>query len=100
MRYDKPIYFQSVTAGEYDASTGNYGEDKVDETPRYASVTDTGVETLNLIYGELKQGSYTVRLQTHFTGAFDYIRIGSKRYRVDFERKLRTKHVFVVSEVQ
>ena len=27
MRYDTPIYFQKVTQGEYDPTTGDYGED-------------------------------------------------------------------------
>nr|DAJ09308.1 MAG TPA: hypothetical protein [Caudoviricetes sp.]DAQ66546.1 MAG TPA: hypothetical protein [Caudoviricetes sp.]DAZ02743.1 MAG TPA: hypothetical protein [Caudoviricetes sp.]DAZ77738.1 MAG TPA: hypothetical protein [Caudoviricetes sp.] len=55
---------------------------------------------MNLVYGSIKQGSKTVRLQMHYKKPFDRIRIGNALYRVDFERKLRTKHVFVVSEVQ
>nr|DAF28441.1 MAG TPA: ASCH domain protein [Caudoviricetes sp.]DAJ14583.1 MAG TPA: ASCH domain protein [Siphoviridae sp. ctdzB12] len=55
---------------------------------------------MNLVYGAIKQGSKTVRLQMHYKKPFDLIRIGNVLYRVDFERKLRTKHVFVVSEVQ
>ena len=100
MRYDKPVYFQRITSGEYDASTGDYGADAVSEVKRYADVTDSGVETLNLIYGEVKQGCKTIRLQNHYNEPFDRIRIGSSIYRADFSRKLRTKHIFVVSEVQ
>ena len=55
---------------------------------------------MNLIYGAFKQGVKTIRLQNHYNEPFDRIRIGDAVYRVDFERKLRTKHVFVVSEVQ
>ena len=62
--------------------------------------SDTGTETMNLVYGEIKQGSLTIQLQTHYKELFNRIRVGRKVYRVDFERKLRTKHVFVVSEVQ
>lgn len=100
MRFDTPIYFVSIQAGEYDASTGNYGEDTATEEVRYGAVTDTGTETMTIVYGALKQGSKTVRLQSHYTKPFDSIRIGEKHYRVDRERKLRTKHIFVVSEVQ
>lgn len=100
MRYDTPIYFQSIQPGDYDASTGNYGEDTTTEVKKYASVTDSGVETMNLIYGELKQGSKTIRIQMHYDAAFDRIRIGSKIYRVDFSRILRNIQTFVVSEVQ
>lgn len=99
MRYDKPIFFQRITPGEFNASTGDYGEDVVAEVQKRASVTDTGANTLKLVYGEIKQGSLTVRLQTHYTEPFDRIRIDDKRYRVDMERKLRNAHVFVVSEV-
>lgn len=103
MRFDTPVYFQHIKPGEYDTSPenyGNYGEDTVTEVMKYASVTDTGADTLQLVYGELKQGSKTVRLQNHYNEAFDRIRIGETIYRVDRQRKLRTKHAFIVSEVQ
>jgi hypothetical protein len=99
MRYDTPVYFQTIET-EYDASTGNYGEDIITEEKRYASVTNTGIETLNIIYGEIKQGVKTVRLQNYYEKPFDRIRIGNKVYRVDRERPLRLKYTFVVSEVQ
>lgn len=104
MRYDTPVYFQSVKAGEYDAETGNYGADTVQEVKRYASVTSSGVDTLNLVYGGIKQGSLTVRLQNSYTEPFDRIRIGdednAKFYRVDMSRQQRVKQAFIVSEVQ
>lgn len=100
MRFDTPIYFQSVVRGEYNATTGDYADDTAEEVERYASVSDTGTDTLTLVYGGLKQGSLTIRLQSVYDGIFDYIRIGSKRYRVDKIRTLRHKQTFIVSEVQ
>lgn len=100
MRFDTPIYFQKITKVEYDASTGNYSDDIVEETLRYADVTDTGTQTLMLIYGTIKQGILTVRLQNHYDEPFDRLRIGDVIYKVDSSRKLRMKHVLVVSEVQ
>lgn len=100
MRYDKAVYFQTVEHGAYNPDTGDYADDHVTEVKKYGSVSDTGTETMNLIYGSIKQGSLTIQLQTHYKKPFDRIRIGNALYRVDFERKLRTKHVFVVSEVQ
>lgn len=91
MRYDTPIYFQSITPGEYDKTTGDYGPEVVTESERYASVTDTGTEAMTLVYGTIKQGSKVVRLQNHYSGAFDYIRIGDIRYQVDLARNLRSK---------
>ena len=99
MRYDKPIYFQTVELGEY-LPNGDYAEDAVTEVQRYASVTDSGAQTMLLVYGGIKQGSKTIRLQNHYEDPFSYIRIDSKRYRVDTQRKLRRGHTFVVSEVQ
>ena len=100
MRFDTPIYFQRIIPGKYDASTGDYGEDTLSEEMRYAAVTHSARETMNLIYGEIKQGSLTIRLQNHYTKPFDRIKIGEKVYRVDSERSLRAKTTFVVSEVQ
>lgn len=96
MRYNYPIFFQRVQSGEYDVKTGNYADDTVAEVKKYASVTDSGANTLQLVYGELKQGSKTIRLQRPYTQPFDRIRIGEKVYRVDFARRSS----YVVSEVQ
>lgn len=100
MRYDTPVYFQKITPGEYDPNIGNYADDTVEETLRYASVMNTGEDQLKLVYDGPKQGSLTIQLQTHYTDPFDRIRVGKKVYNVDFSRKLRMKHTFVVSEAQ
>ena len=100
MRYDTPVYFQKITSGEYDLKTGNYADDAVAETMRYASVMDTGESLLRLVYDGPKQGSLTIHIQNHYNTPFDRIRVGERVYSVDFSRKLRTKHTFVVSEVQ
>ena len=96
MRFDIPIYLQNIQPGAYNPETGNHEH----ETKRYASVTNAGTETLNLVYGELRQGCLTVRIQAHCTTDFDRIRIGNKVYRVDLLRKLRNFTTMVVSEVQ
>lgn len=100
MRFDKPIYFQRITSGEYDPNTANYKPDFVKETKRFANISTTGVETLNLIFGEIKQGALTIRIQGHYNEPFDRIRIGDKTYRVDHSRKLERLQTFIVSEVQ
>lgn len=100
MRFDTPVYFQTIKAGEYDASTGDHGEDIITEEMRMANVTETGIETLNIIYGEIRQGVKTVRLQSHYDKPFDRVKIGKKVYRVDRARPLRLKYTLIVSEVQ
>lgn len=97
MRYDTPVFFQSVTPGKLNAETHNYDDDTVAEEKRYASVTDTGTQQLQLVYGSIKQGSKTIRLQQPYTKPFDRVRVGEKLYRVDFSRQGKN---FVVSEVQ
>jgi hypothetical protein len=102
LRYNTPIYFQRKQKGAYNANTGNYSPETVVEVKRYASVTDTGTDTLNLVYGGPKQGSLTIRLQRAYTEPFDQIRIGdgeqAKYYRSDKARLFN--RVFIVSEVQ
>lgn len=100
MRYDTPVYMQSITNGEYDPKTGNYGKEQVKETLLLASVMDTKAELLTLVYGGIRQGSLMVQVQNHAGKKVDRIRIGEKLYRIDYERRLRTKQTFVVSEVQ
>jgi hypothetical protein len=102
LRYNTPIYFQRKQKGAYNANTGNYSPETVAEVKRYASVTDTGTDTLNLVYGGPKQGSLTIRMQRPYEEPFDQIRIGdgeqAKYYSVDRSRLY--KRVFIVSEVQ
>ena len=96
MRYNTPIYFQLNRKPDYDVTSGDYIEVAPDEEKCFANVTDSGVETLNLVYGGLKQGSLTIRLQRPYKRPFNTIRVGDKQYRVDFSRN---QQAFIVSEV-
>lgn len=100
MRYDTPVYFQTIKPGAYDENTGNYSKDSVFEVGVSASVMDTQTETMKLIYGSIKQGSLTITVQNHYNLPFDRIRIGNKLYQVDRTRRLRVKQSYIVSEVQ
>lgn len=100
MRFDTQVYFQAVTKGEYNAKTGDYATSEVKECEKWADVTFTDVKMLPLIYGGVREGSLTVRLQRPYTEPFSRIRIGEKLYKVDSEIPLRNKSVFIVSEVQ
>lgn len=97
MRYDTPVYFQRIKS-EFDTATGNTGISMLSEAKRYAAITDTGTDTLQLLYGDIKQGALTIRLQRPYDAAFDRLMIGGKFYRVD--RSSLRKKVFFVSEVQ
>lgn len=100
MRYDTPIYFQKITQGEYDLNTGDYGEDTIQETCVMASVMDTRTETMQVVYGSIKQGSKTIHIQNYYNKSYDSIRIDNRIYQVDYSRTLRNKHSFIVHEAQ
>ena len=100
MRYDTAIYFQQITQGAYNRNTGDYGAETVKESRQYASVMDTSAVMLQIVYGKVKQGSLTIQIQEHYNQPFEWIRIGNKRYQVDSVKTLRSKQIFVVSEVQ
>lgn len=100
MRYDKTVYFCRNGDNVYDPVTGNYIEGEPVLTKRSASVMDTTIKTMNLVYGEIREGSLIIQLQNHYTQPFDRILYCGKKYRVDARRILRTKQVFIVSEEQ
>lgn len=101
MRYDKRVWFVKETQGTYDETTGNYGDPVSEAVSEWASVMDTGLETMHLIYGEIRQGSKTIHLQSPVNFVFDYILIDGIRYHVDQRRTLRQKETYIVSsEVQ
>lgn len=97
MRYSTEVYFQYYSEPEYNPATGDYEQSTLAEQKRYASVTDSGVEVMKLVYSDIKQGSKVIRLQRPYIGAFNSIRIGDERYHVDMSRRGK---VFIVSEVQ
>lgn len=100
MRYDTQIFFCTRGTPEYDETTGDYTSADPTKVGVMASVNSTRAELLTLVYGALKQGSYEIHLQNKYAEQFDYIEIGDKTYKVDYERPLRHKQSFVVSEVQ
>lgn len=100
MRYDTKVYLCTRGASVYDPTTGDYTEGKDDKVEVMAAVNSTRAELLTLIYGAMKQGTYELQLQNRHEEPFDYIEIAGKPYKVDYERPLRHKQTFVVSEVQ
>lgn len=100
MRYDKPIYFQRFVQGSYNENTGNYEDDSLAEEMVMASIMDTRTDTMMQVYGQIRQGSLTCHIQSIYQKPFDHIRIGTKKYKVDYSRRLRTKESFILSEVQ
>lgn len=98
MRYDKEVTFRLKSDGEYDNSTGNYGEGDDILASRLASVMDTKADTVRMVYGHLEKRSLTVSLPQHYDAEFTDILIDGTPYQVDARRRLRDKDVFIVSE--
>lgn len=98
MRYSTPIYFVKEGEDEYDYSTGDYVTTEPIKEAVWANVSDTGTERMQLIYGALKQGAITVRIQGKYEEAFDYIEVDGKEYNVDAFRTFRNDQAFNLSE--
>lgn len=96
MRYSTPIYIVEETK-VYNVTTGDYDTERT-ETKTYASVAGTDIETMRLVYGAIKEGSYTIHTQNKID--FEYVRIGNKDYSVDYSYPKEVKGAYVVSEVQ
>src|SRR5690625_7899221 len=98
MRYATPIYFVKKTEPVYDYETGDYIDGEPIKDELWANVSDTGAERMQLIYGALKQGALTVRIQGKYDEAFDYIEVDGKKYKVDAFRTFRNDQAFNLSE--
>ena len=98
MRYDKKIYFVKQGKDVYDYDTGNYiaGEPVKEEV--WANVSDMGTQRQTLIFGALKQGALTIRIQNKHEQPFDYIEVDGQPYSVASTRTFRHDQAFEVSE--
>lgn len=62
MRYDTPVTFVYEGDEEFDYETGNTIV-KTSEIQKLANVTDTAAEMMQLMYGSIKNGAYTIIIQ-------------------------------------
>lgn len=97
MRYDKKIIFQLVT--EVYKDNGDYSPNVESEHTEYGSIVATDIDTMRLVYGEIREGSLTFSLQNKVDYDCNRLLIDGKQYSVDARIKQRVKESFVVSEV-
>lgn len=97
MRYDTPMYIQTLIPGKYNKATGNYDGDKVSEDKVMASVMSLKDETVQLLFGKLRDDCLVAHTQRYLV--FNRVRIGAKTYEVIKRRKLRHKGVYYLQEV-
>lgn len=106
MRFDREIYFQYITEGAFDPSTGDHADPAIIEVRKMADVNDTTRDTLMLVFGELRQGSKTACIQGRIAQGYSRIRIRDRTaskdriYQVKAVRELERLTTFVLEEVQ
>lgn len=95
MRYERKVYFikeESI----YNQNNGRYITKEIPIAERWADVTDTGTEAMNLLYGRILQGAKTVRIKTKVLDEFNYIVIDKQRYLVETIKTFRQEQVIYV----
>lgn len=100
MRYDKLVEF--VTHGEkvYNEDTGDYEMKGERVVKRMASISNTGEEKLNLLFGKIGQNMFTIRIKTPIVGHFCFVRYKGIDYVVKYAKNLRQEQVFYVAVKQ
>ena len=98
MRYSTPIYFVKEGEDEYDYATGDYVATEPIKHEAWANVSDMGTQRQTLVFGALKQGALTIRIQNKYEQPFDYIEVGGQPYNVASTRTFRRDQAFEVSE--
>lgn len=98
MRYDTKALFQYVE-DDYD-SIGDYAETVKEEHTEYVSIASTDIQTMHLIYGEIRQGSITMHMQNYVPYAFNRVVINDVKYSVDQAFDLRFKKAYILSQCQ
>ncbi|WP_020007405.1 hypothetical protein [Salinicoccus albus] len=99
MRTADKVTFVVIGKEKYNPDTGNYETSDDQYIDKYANVTDTGLQRMNVLYAGIRQRSKTVRLNEVMDGPFDHIIINGDKYQSDLRRIYRHKTVFEVSGV-
>lgn len=91
------MYIRTLVPGKYNESTGNYDDDKVSEYMVMASVMGLKDETVQLLFGKLRDDCLVAHTQRYLV--FNRVRIGAETYEVIKRRKLRRKGAYYLQEV-
>jgi hypothetical protein len=102
MRYDRKVWFVNESESVYDEATGDYTDPVVERIFRLANITTTGEQSMVMLYGKIRQGAYTVRVQNGLEAPYQHIEVDSigNKYLVDSKKQLRNDLVLKVSESQ
>ena len=102
MRYDRKVWFVNEKESVYDETTGDYTDPVVERIFRNASISTTGEQSMVMLYGKIKQGAYTVRIQNGLEAPYQHIEIDiiGNKFLIDDRKQLRRDLVLKVSESQ
>lgn len=102
MRYGRKVWFVNEAESVYDETTGDYTDPVVERIFRNASISTTGEEAQNMLYGKIKEGALTILIQNTVEAPFQYMEVDEEgnKYLVDNKRKTRRGLVLRVSESQ
>ena len=79
---DKVSFHKNDIPPAFNPSTGDYDDGtQLPPTVIYANVSDTGEKRMTLLYGSIKRGAKTIRLNNEKIPPFDYIMIGGIKYK-------------------
>lgn len=98
MRFDQKIKLVKEGTPIYNPQTGNYDSTEGTEQKLWVNVSDMTEERMSFLFGGLKQGAYTIRLQGQVLRKFDYVEMNGKKYNVNQQRVLRRFTTLQVSE--
>ena len=85
MRYDKPLYFVSNVGEHYDAELGEWVQGQTSRVKKFANITAMSENRQQLIFGDVSNKRFIVRLQRVYRKPYDLLEIDGKSYQVDIE---------------
>lgn len=100
MRHDRVIKLIKLPEEVYDDTTGDYTVGPGVEVEKLAHISDTGTQSMNLLYGKIREGAKTFRLKGELVAPFDYIQFGNDIYDVTMRRDVRDSVILHVVKRQ
>lgn len=99
MRYDQTVYLIKNQGEVYNEDTGDYEQGSPIMFERQAHVSSAGTQTLNNLYGGVKEGAIVIRLKQNYL-EFDEILYRGKYYLPRLVRNLRNEVTIQAVEKQ
>ena len=99
MRYDRQVTLIAEGEKVYDWNSGNYEDSEPITYNYWANITDAGLETRQLAFGDVDISAKVVRFR-HRLPFFNRIIIDGQPYNIKTRKRFRASEVLFVSESQ